>query len=142
MTGWWAAGSAFRGALDLPVFEFDGRKPTENGDGNLELAAGGGDLVDAAREVGERAVGDLHFLADLEGDLRDFLAGRGLDAGLDLVDLSLAQRRGLVAADESDHAAGVLDEIKRLDDHLAVLVEQLHVDEHVARVELADLGRL
>ena len=46
-----AAGSAFRGALDLPVFEFDGRKPTENGDGNLELAAGGVDLVDAAGEL-------------------------------------------------------------------------------------------
>jgi hypothetical protein len=52
-TGWCvrAAGeaSAFRGALDLPVFEFDGRKPTENGDGNLELAAVGIDLVDATR---------------------------------------------------------------------------------------------
>src|SRR3954462_3516847 len=126
MTGWWrAAGSAFRGALDLPVFEFDGRKPTENGNGNLELAAGGIDLVDATRKVRERAVGDLHFLADLEGDLRDFLAGRGFDAGLALIDLGLAQRGGFVAADETDDAASVLDEIKRLDDHLAVLVEQL-----------------
>src|SRR4051794_22521505 len=99
MTGWWrAAGSAFRGALDLPVFEFDGRKPTENGNGNLELAAGGIDLVDAAREVRESAVGDLHFLADFERDLRDLLAGRRLDAGLDLVDLGLAQRSGFVAA--------------------------------------------
>src|SRR4051812_32224660 len=102
MTGWWAAGSAFRGALDLPVFEFDGRKPTENGDGNLELAAGGIDLVDAAGEVRERTVGDLHFLADFEGDLRHFLAGSGLDARLDLVDLGLAQGRWLVATDKAD----------------------------------------
>ncbi len=62
---WAADRSAFRGALDLPVFEFDGRKPSEDGDRDLELAAGGIDLVHAAGEVGEGAVGDLDLLADV-----------------------------------------------------------------------------
>src|SRR6187402_2900000 len=113
-TGWWWAAdrSAFRGALDLPVFEFDGRKPTENRDGNLELAAGRVDLVDAAGEVGKGTVGDLEFLADFERDLRHFFAGGGLDAGLDVVDLGLAQGRRMVAADEADDARRILHEVE------------------------------
>src|ERR1700690_2665036 len=96
-------GSTFRGAGTLPVFELDGREAPENGNGNLELPAGGVDLVNPAVEVHERSVGDLHFLADIEGYLGNLLAGGCLQPGLDLVDLRLAQRCGMIAADETDH---------------------------------------
>ena len=65
-------------ALHLPVFELDRREPAENGNGNLELAPVGIDLVDAAREVGEGTVGDLDLFAHGVLDLRHFLAAGGL----------------------------------------------------------------
>src|ERR1700761_2461720 len=91
-------------ALHLPVFELDRGEPAENGNGNLELAAVRIDLVDAAGEIRERAIVDLHFFADGVDDLRDFLAVGGFDARADLVDLRLTQRRRLIATDETDDA--------------------------------------
>src|ERR1017187_2973375 len=99
-----------RAALDLPVFELDRGEAAEDGDGNLELAAVRIDLVDAAGERRKRAIGDLHFLADGVLDLRHFLAARGFNARVDLVDLGLAERRGAVAADKADHAGSRSEE--------------------------------
>ena len=75
-------------------------------------------------------------------DLRHFLAVGGLDAGPDLVDLGLAQRGGMIAADKTDHAGDFLHEVPRLVDQLLVLAVEAHLDEDVARIELADLRGL
>ena len=65
--------------MHLPVFKLDRREPAENRDGNLELAAGGIDLVDAAVQVHEGSVVDLHLLADSSDALKRNRGRRGLD---------------------------------------------------------------
>src|SRR5690606_40506176 len=126
----------FGEALHLPVFELDRGEPAENGNGNLEFAALGIDFVDAAGEVGEGTVGDLDLFAHGVLHLRHFLAGSGLDAGKDFINVGLLERSRTFATDKTDDAVDLFNEIPRLVDHLAVAVIEVHLDEDVARIEL------
>jgi len=92
----------------------------------LSFCWSGVDVDDLAVEVGERAGGYLHGLAERELDLGARpLAGGGAGAQ-DPVDLALRERDGLRArADEAGHARGVLHDRPGL-------VVQVHVHEHVA----------
>src|SRR6185312_12584389 len=86
--------------FDLPVFEFDRRRPAEDGDADLHAALLLVHLLDRAVEARERAVGDAHLLADLEQHGR----ARALHAFLrllhDPLGLGVADRRGAVAGAE------------------------------------------
>src|SRR5713226_6475549 len=123
--------------LDLRIFELDRRRPAEDRHRDLDPRLLVVDLLDDAVERGERPVGDAHLLADLEGDR----GLRPLDAFLDLPHdprrLVLADRRGAAAAAEkAGDLGGVLDEMPGL-------VVEVHLDQDVAREELAlraDLG--
>ena len=129
-------------SLNLPVFELDRSEPTENRNGNFELAAVGVDFVDAAGERGEGSVADLHLIANRVLDFRDFLAIGRLDAGVNLINLGLTECRGAVAANETDDARDFLHEIPRTVDDLALLIVETHLDEDVTRIEFPNFRAL
>src|SRR5205807_3344792 len=116
----------------LSEFELDGRRAPENRDRDAQAALLVVDVLDRALEIGERAVFHAHHLAHLEEHL-----GLGLLHALahllhDRLDLLLGDRRRLGgrAADEARHLVGVLHQVPGV-------VVHLHLDEHVAREELA-----
>src|SRR2546425_6163169 len=119
-------------SLQLQVVELDRGGPPEQGHRHPHLALVGDHLFHRPREVGERALGDLHHLADQERDqlLRLFLFHRLLDAEQP-VHLFGAQRHRLPAgAHELDHALDAVDRVERL-----LVLDHLH--EHVPGIDLA-----
>ena len=126
------------GFFDLPVFQFHGRIATEDTDTDAEFSTLGVDFLDDALLVLEGTIGHLHLVANLINDL----GGDGVLALLHLgehaVDLFLAHRDGLVlGAGEPDDTCGVLDEIPSLVDEFVVLIKEVHIDDQIAREELA-----
>ena len=59
--------ASVRDLLDLTELEFDRRRTTENGNGDLHARTLLVDFLDNAGERGKRAVGHLDVLTDLEG---------------------------------------------------------------------------
>src|ERR1700687_2730128 len=117
--------------FDLRIFELDRGRPAEDRHRDLDPRFLLVDFLDDAVERGERPVGDAHLLAHLEDDRRL----RPLDALLDLAHdprgLALAdRRRPAAAAEEAGDLGGVLDEVPSL-------VVEVHLDQHIAREELA-----
>src|SRR3989442_7980136 len=99
----------------------------EDVDEDLELLLVGVDVDDLAVEVGERARGYLHRLAERELDLGTRALTVAAAGVQDPVDLLLGQRHGLGAgADEPGHSRRVLDDRPGLVGHV-------HVDEDVTR---------
>src|SRR5690606_29549776 len=115
--------------LLLREIQSHGRFPAEHGDQDLDLALLGVDVVDDAHEPLEGARPHLDALADLEVDL----GLRPLDAHLaqDALDLGLVQRRGLAAGPHEARDPG------RVADHVPGVVGHDHLDQHVARENLA-----
>src|SRR5437660_941496 len=113
--------------LDLVEGQLDRDLALEDVDEHLQLLLVRVDVDDLAVEVGERARGDLHRLAErvLHLGARPLaVAATGVE---DPVDLGLRQRDRLRAgADEPGDARRVLDDGPGL-------VRHVHVDEHVAR---------
>ena len=109
--------------------KLDGGLAAEDGDHDLDLARIGHNLGNRAIELGERTVGHLHRLADLEvrGGLLRSLAARALH---DLVVLVAGQRLGVALA---THETG---DARRVANGGPAAVVQLHADEHVAREHL------
>src|SRR5256714_6663709 len=99
----------------------------ENVDEHLQLLLVRIDVDDLAVEVGERAGGYLHRLAERELDLRARPLAVAATGVQDPVDLALRQRHRLGARpNEPGHARRVLDDRPRF-------VRHVHVHEHVAR---------
>src|SRR5207249_6936272 len=97
--------------LDLRVFELDRGCPAENRHRDLDPRLLLVDLLDDAVERGERAVGDAHLLADLEGDRRFRPFDPFLHLAHDARRLRFADRRGpAAAAEKAGDLGGVLDQ--------------------------------
>src|SRR5205807_9471129 len=95
--------------LHLVERQLDGHLALEDVDEHLQLLLVGVDVDDLAVEVGERAGGDLHGLAELELDLRARAVARRRARVEDAVDLGLRERHGLrPGAHEPGHARRVL----------------------------------
>src|SRR4029453_4038252 len=117
--------------LDLQEFELDGRRPAEDRDHDLQRGAVEVDVFHDAGEVREGAVRDPNVLALLECVLGLGLLLGGRDAVENLPHLFARQRRRLFArAHEAGHLGGVLDQMPGV-------VRHLHLDDDVAREELA-----
>src|SRR6185295_7262902 len=120
-------------SFDLLEFQFDRRGAAEDGDADFDAAAVEVELLDDAVEAGERAVEQLHRIADLIIDA-DLLLGR-----VGLLFLGREHARGLrigdrlrlaVGAEEAGHLRGVLDQV------IDVIVH-LEMSKDVAGHELA-----
>src|SRR5271165_533830 len=117
--------------FNLIEFEFHRRLPAENRDERAQALFLRVDLVHRTGEIEERPRGHLHAIALGEVDLQ---LGR-LDAHLleDRLDLFVGKRQRFLArarrADESGDALRVAHDVPRLVGHL-------HLDEHVARIDL------
>src|SRR4029079_19658016 len=118
--------------FDLAEIELDRRRPSQDLDRNANLALLVIHLFDDTAEVVERNVGHAHDLTGLEQDLRPRLVDAFLHAIQDLLRLSIADRRGPIAAaaDETEHLRHFLDQMPGL-------VVHLHLHEDVAREEPA-----
>src|SRR5712671_1823385 len=131
------AGGVPSDLLDLGIFELDRGRPAEDRYRDLDPRLLLVDLLDDAVERGERSVGDAHLLADLENDRRLRPFDPLLDLAHDPRRLVLAdRRRPAPPAEKAGDLGGVLDEMPGL-------VAEVHLDQHVAREELAlrtDLG--
>src|SRR6185312_7106325 len=98
--------------FDLAVFQLDRGRAAEDRDRDAKARPLLVDLLDRAVEAGERAVGDAHGLADLEGDGRLRPLDTLFDGADDAGDLALGNRHRLrAAAEEAGHFRGVLDEV-------------------------------
>src|SRR6185436_7435152 len=120
------------GLLDLTELQLDRGRASKNRDRDAQAALLVVHVFDRALEIRERAVLHAHHLADLEQHL-----GLGLLHALahllhDRLDLLLGDRGGLGrrAADEAGHLVRVLHQVPGV-------VVHLHLDQHVAREELA-----
>src|SRR6185369_4411160 len=117
--------------LDLYEFHLDGRRTSEDGDRNLERAFVGADLFDDAAEIRERTVDDFDLLSDFECDLGFRPRGPFLELNRDLLDFLLRNRRRVGrTADETR-------DFRRARDRVPGVVGQLHLHEHVTRVQVA-----
>src|SRR5688572_6829878 len=115
----------------LQEVQFDRRRAAEDRDHHLQRVLVEIHVFNHAVEAGERPFVDPHVVALLERVLRLGLLGRRLDLLEDVVDLFLAERRGLGArTDKARHLRGVLDDVPRV-------VRHRHLDEDVAREEAA-----
>src|SRR5881394_744715 len=118
--------------LDLPEFQLHGRRAAKNRHRHAQPALLVVHVFHRSLEIGERAFLDAHHLAVLEQHL-----GLGLLHALahllhDRLDLLLGDRGRLGggAADEARDLVGVLHQVPGV-------VVHLHLDQHVAREELA-----
>src|SRR5262245_43670878 len=118
--------------LNLSELQFHRRGASKNRDRHPQAALLVVHVLNRALEIGEGAVLHPHHLANLEQHL-----GLGLFHALahllhDRVDFLFRNRRGLGggAADEPGDLVGVLDQVPGV-------VVHLHLDQHVAREELA-----
>src|SRR5262245_39587583 len=117
--------------LNLPEFEPARRGTAEDPHPARRARARVVDLLHGAIEGRERAIGDAHLLAHLEGDR--WL--RPLDALLHLMQDALRLRvrdreRLVVGAEEAGHLGGVLDQV-------IGLIGEFHLHQHIAGEELA-----
>src|SRR6185312_855784 len=119
--------------FDLREVELDWRGAAEDADQHAELLLLGLHFFDDAREVGERTLDDANVLALVEADARLRLGRAVGHLRVDRGDVLLGNRRRVGPAEEAGDLGRVLDEVEGL------LVE-LHLDEHVARIELAGRG--
>src|SRR5262245_33390699 len=98
--------------LDLPVFEFDRRRPAEDGNRYFEPFPLFVHFLYETVEGSERAVGDTNLLADFETDrcLRPLYAL--LNLVQDTSGLGIGDRdRLVVRSQEPRHFRGVLDQV-------------------------------
>ena len=127
----------FLGFFDLPVFQVHEGIATEDADGDAEFAALGIDLFDEAVLVLERAVGNLHLVANLKLDLRfygilavAYLRKQAINF------LRTHRNRAVLGAGEAEDTIGFLDEIPGLVNELVILIEEMHIDDDVAGEKL------
>ena len=118
--------------FELPVFQFDRRRPAEDVDHDRHAAVLSVDRVDFAFQVLEHPFCDLDpiSLVELERQLLGFV---GLLFRLlhDLGDVGSGHRRGLAAR------AGEVADPARLANQEPRVVVQLHVEDDVAGIKLA-----
>src|SRR5690606_1216983 len=135
----WASAEARRASahlFDLAVFEIDRGLAAEDHHRHFETAALFVDFRDHAFEALERAVRDLHPLADFEMHQLTRLGDAGFgDAAEDALDFAIAHRlRLLLGAEKAGHFRRVLDQV-------IGLVAHHHLHQHVAG-EVAMLAHL
>src|SRR6266849_3035662 len=123
--------------FDLPILQFHRGIPAEDVYRDLQLAALRLNFLDHTAEIKERPVVNLDGFPDLEVDLGPFGFFRLGNLGLDHRDLIRGHRHGPFAADKTDDAGGIADEVPRFFEHAPILINQAQVDVNVAGMELA-----
>src|ERR1700736_6810418 len=125
-------------AFDLPVFELNRRRATEDRDRNAQLTALRIDFFHDTILVLERSVRDLDRLADFKADFRLHLFLALLHLREQAVHFRLAHRDWLIfGAGEADYTRRFTNEIPGAPNELVVLVEQMHVHDQVSREKIA-----
>src|SRR5204862_5358998 len=92
---------------------------------------------DHAAEIEEWTIVDLHGFANFEMDFRTFVIFALGNLRLDRRHFVRAGWAWTIAADETDDARSVADEIPRLLNDAFVVIEQNHIHEDVTRIKLA-----
>src|SRR5690242_3353725 len=123
--------------FNLRKIELDWGRATKDRHRHAQLALFVIHVLDVAVEVGERTFLDAHGFAHLEQHLWPRLLDAFLHLTQDRIDFLLRDRRRPVrrATNETSYLRRALDEVPRVVGHL-------HLDEHVAREELALGNRL
>src|SRR5688572_16008604 len=118
--------------LYLAEIQLHRRRAAEDRDRHAQLVLVVVHVLDVAVKVRERAILHTHRFAHLEQHFRARLLHAFLDLVQDVLHLFLRDRRGFGrrAADEAGHLRRVLHEVPGVVGHL-------HLDQHVAREELA-----
>ena len=128
---------ALSNRLDLRKVDFDTGRAAEEGHGQPDLLLVGVDLLDLAREVGERTTADAHLLAHVVRDighnlLRHRLLGWDRLLTANAVHLGRGDLAGVLTAEEAGDLGCGLDKVP-------ARLGQLHLDEDIAGEELVGL---
>src|SRR5260221_592887 len=121
----------------LPIFQFNWSVSSKNVHGHLQFAAIRLNLFDDAAEVQEWAVVDLDRFSDFKIHFRFFVIFGFRNLRFDRVNFFRRRRSGTISAHESDDTLRIADEIPWLFDDAMVLIQQNHINEHVARIKFA-----
>src|SRR4029453_3176823 len=121
----------------LQIVQLHARRPAEQADRDLHLALVGQHFFDGPAEVGERPLGDLHHLANQEGDLLlRFRLRHRLGDAEETVHFILPERlRKAAGSHKLDNALNAVNDVQ------ALLIHR-HLDEHVTGIELPLYGHL
>src|ERR1051325_7466499 len=120
-------------ALDLPVFQFYGRRPPENGNRNAQFATLGIDFFDDPSLILKWAIRDFHTFAHFETHFRFYLFFALFHLREHAVHFRLTHwDRFVFGAGKTDHSRRFANEIPGPSNELIVFVEQMHVHDQIA----------